>query len=438
MKRILPLFMLLLSTVMAYPQGEKLEVAAYGQTIVEVGKPSTLSLYTFNAGDNPITRIDYWIECDGDTTRGNLLLEKAIERGMATAVNIPLPPFNSLPRFQLSVGIDSVNGLPNGAETKVGGGWVLPVTQKARHRVFIEEFTGTWCPNCPRGIVALEKLERLYGDSVVMAAIHNDDVMACKGYGSVTQNVEGLPYAFVDRWIGGDPYWGTGYAGFGMRDIVDRCLGMGAEATLDITKALWNEDSTAISLTTTSTFFCQAAAADYALGYVVTEDAMRGEGNEWYQANNLMNDLEFAFDDDFKRFYEGGKQIKNMTYNHVAVGGWKPGGGYDNCFGGSIEEGYEMTADKTLDISAINMIQDKSKIKVIALLIDRKLGRIANVAESSVSDSTSDALPRISLTWGQRRMAKAYQADGRLTTRTSGGLIIEQQEDGTVRKYLTK
>ena len=37
MKRILPLFMLLLSTVMAYPQGEKLEVAAYGQTIVEVG-----------------------------------------------------------------------------------------------------------------------------------------------------------------------------------------------------------------------------------------------------------------------------------------------------------------------------------------------------------------------------------------------------------------
>ena len=97
-----------------------------------------------------------------------------------------------------------------------------------------------------------------------------------------------------------------------------------------------------------------------------------------------------------------------------------------------------MTADKTLDISAINMIQDKSKIKVIALLIDRKLGRIANVAESSVSDSTSDALPRISLTWGQRRMAKAYLADGRLTTRTSGGLIIEQQEDGTVRKYLTK
>ena len=438
MKRILPLFMLLLSTVMAYPQGEKLEVAAYGQTIVEVGKPSTLSLYTFNAGDNPITRIDYWIECDGDTTRGNLLLEKAIERGMATAVNIPLPPFNSLPRFQLSVGIDSVNGLPNGAETKVGGGWVLPVTQKARHRVFIEEFTGTWCPNCPRGIVALEKLERLYGDSVVMAAIHNDDVMACKGYGSVTQNVEGLPYAFVDRWIGGDPYWGTGYAGFGMRDIVGRCLSMGAEATLDITKALWNEDSTAISLTTASTFFCQAAAADYALGYVVTEDGMRGEGSEWYQANNLMDDLEFAFDDDFKRFYEGGKQIKNMTYSHVAVGGWKPGSGYDNCFGGSIGEGLEMTVEKTLDISAINMLQDKGRLKVITLLIDRKLGRIANVAESRVAAPTSDALPRTSLTQGQRRVVRAYQADGLRITRISGGLVVEQLEDGTVRKYVTK
>ena len=40
-----------------------------------------------------------------------------------------------------------------------------------RHSV-VEEFTGTWCGNCPRGIVGMQRLEEDFGDRFIGIAIH--------------------------------------------------------------------------------------------------------------------------------------------------------------------------------------------------------------------------------------------------------------------------
>lgn len=44
---------------------------------------------------------------------------------------------------------------------------------KADKNVVIEEFTGTTCPNCPRGILAIENLERYYKGRIIPIGIHS-------------------------------------------------------------------------------------------------------------------------------------------------------------------------------------------------------------------------------------------------------------------------
>lgn len=39
--------------------------------------------------------------------------------------------------------------------------------------VVIEESTGQQCPNCPQGVLAIENLEKLYGEQVIPIAIHS-------------------------------------------------------------------------------------------------------------------------------------------------------------------------------------------------------------------------------------------------------------------------
>lgn len=68
-------------------------------------------------------------------------------------------------------------------------------------RVLVEDYTGTWCPNCPRVFVTIE--EALAKSSqVIPIAIHYNDIMMnesdvvslCK-----TFNVEGFPHVVIDR-----------------------------------------------------------------------------------------------------------------------------------------------------------------------------------------------------------------------------------------------
>lgn len=46
------------------------------------------------------------------------------------------------------------------------------ITDTTRQRVLVEEFTGTRCVNCPAGSAELARLQEIYGDRMVVVAIH--------------------------------------------------------------------------------------------------------------------------------------------------------------------------------------------------------------------------------------------------------------------------
>lgn len=85
-----------------------------------------------------------------------------------------------------------------GDETQTVSSSVSDLAFEPHKRVIIEEGTGAWCGNCPRGILALEYLEKAFPDRVVAIAIHNGDEYAYDSY-TAANELGGYPSARINR-----------------------------------------------------------------------------------------------------------------------------------------------------------------------------------------------------------------------------------------------
>lgn len=48
--------------------------------------------------------------------------------------------------------------------------------------LFVEEFTGFWCTNCPAGMVEFQKLQRRFGDQMIGVSVHANDALTVTNY----------------------------------------------------------------------------------------------------------------------------------------------------------------------------------------------------------------------------------------------------------------
>ena len=84
-----------------------------------------------------------------------------------------------------------LSALSTQAQTDQSAGFV--------RRCVVEEYTGTWCGNCPRGIVGLSRLAEDFGDRFIGIAIHTGDSepMVIPTYPSLVPGAGGIP-AFAE------------------------------------------------------------------------------------------------------------------------------------------------------------------------------------------------------------------------------------------------
>src|SRR5579883_3105551 len=67
-------------------------------------------------------------------------------------------------------------------------------------KVLLEEFTGSWCGWCPRGIWAIQQLETKYPNNFIPVAFHNSDPMDIPtGQDTLEASVSGYPDGWLDR-----------------------------------------------------------------------------------------------------------------------------------------------------------------------------------------------------------------------------------------------
>ena len=350
-----------------------------------------LSAFTLlNIGANDITDLDvsctiggkevkdlnvtlYGAEAEGPIPFGVLgFVEVKGKPGDITGIDLPL-----------EVTINNLVG-KNGS---VPYGYTLPaipitvLTKTFPKNFIVEEFTGTWCSWCPRGLVGMEYMQENYMDKgFIGIGVHANtslgtDPMAAESYQAMADwySEGSYPSAVLNRDAYFDPSVST------LTSYFQQMEGMGTLAKVDV-EAQYKEDENVIYATATTEFADNSSDANYALAFVLTQDNV----GPYYQQNAFAG----GANGEMGGWESKGRRVETM-YNMVARY-------IDSEFGieGSVPS--KVEADKKYDYSVTMAVDEIEKqtsdfipvnindCYVIALLIDENSGVIVNGAQVSL------------------------------------------------------
>ena len=423
-----------------------LEVKGMSESHIVSGKPGELAVTVANTGGEAVTSLGYTLALDGQQPlTGNYTLPEALEPNFMGKVSVSIPvelPVSDNGRYAATLELSQVNGSANTAAVKSAEADLYVVPFLPVHRPVMEEYTGLWCSNCPRGLVALEIMSHLYPEEFIGLSIHYNDGMQTIPATDYANPIDGYPEAWVDRSIFTDPYEGDDYSGgFGIEKLWLAERARVAPAAVSVTA--WESEDSSIINTRAEIEFAKLdpeATEGYNVAFVLLGDGMKND--LWLQANNYYGSKEFD-DSPYYSFWEpfvtGGGNIKGLTYNDVVLG-------YDAILGNPLDtyssplqlgSVYRMTASFTpgeirnwKDEAFINA---EATFRVAALLIDRKSGAIVNAAKCSVTPAS--AVPGLDAETAQPVETLWYDLSGRRIDAPAHGLYIRQTRytDGTLR-----
>ena len=309
-------------------------------------------------------------------------------------------------------------------------------------RVVVEEYTGMDCGNCPRGHLAFENLERIYGDKVIPVGYHvyTGDIYE-SGMTSYAQNFLGLngaPSAKVQRGETiGNPMYNSIVAGKSVYsytsptgdcwfDLVQKEFDTDADANLDIA-AYYNEATSQVSVDVAAKFAMNMDKQNIGLFLVVTEDGLTG-----YQHNYHSQDESEGLGEWGKGGTLGSEYVP-YTHNDVArahVGYYNGTTGY---IPSAIVGGEVYKAQLAFDKPTVNEIYN---CKVVCMMIDANTGTVINVARAKIV--STDGINGVTASDANASEVVRYNAAGQVITAPAKGLNIIRMSDGTIKKVMVK
>ena len=401
----------------------------FEQNVVLQGQQVNVPIVITNQGANDVSSISYTIGTEGGSTTE----EKTVSVGPLalngfTTLNIPFASDEQARKFQKTFTVTQVNGNPNTAKKSSGQGFLISVKKKQSVTPVIEEFTGTWCGWCPRGIVGMDKVHEAYGDQVVQIAAHSGDIMAISEYQPVINTyTEGYPNSITDRRYVADPSYSTLVA------ALNKAFARVAQGSIDL-QAEWSSNfKTKVVFNTTTRFSYNDDDGQYGIAYLLVEDGLTGTGSNWSQTNYYSGQ---TVGGDMTWWCQAASTVTGVTYNHVVVAGWEALNGVNGSVNPTIVADEEQEYSYSASISGKSLIQDKTKLKAVVLLIDRATGTIVNAAQSAIADFGT----AVSTVQGAEENAQrdVYDLSGRKLSISQKGINIIRMNDGTVKKVLMK
>ena len=401
--------------------------------IVVGGEPFTVDIPIRNDGMEGLQRIDYEWLIDGMPSWEDsyTFAEPVNELDAMPTMPVTITPPSEATWHSLGLNILAVNGKDVGglAEEKP----MLVVDQLGEKRTVMEEFTGTWCPNCPRGTVGIENLTEIFGQRFIPIAVHNDDPMTIADYDgsqfrrSVTGAMGGFPAATVDRTFKCDPYMGYELRyEFNSDKIVAEALQRKAVADIEVTASWSSDGENAVDVRARTTYYYSSDECNHALTLVLTADGLTGDEAKWLQVNEFMGRTDLP--EDMSRYVNGERRMKEI-YNHVAVAV----AGVENGISGSIstplvsQQPQEFTQTLTFPAS---LRQDNMELRAVAMLIDTTTGQVVNAA---VSEPLSLPTGIRNIEHSTLNIENCYDLQGRLVYRGYEG--TSRGYEGTSRGY---
>lgn len=299
--------------------------------------------------------------------------------------------------YPVTIRVNKVNGTDNQTSNSSLASMLFIYPYLPERIPLMEEYTGTWCGWCPRGIVGMERMTEAYPEKFVYAAYHRDkDPM--NTVDELATPYAGAPSGYLDRVMAVDPY-----NGLSETYVASAIEGIGkawnerrnAVTTGQISAmATWTDEShRAISVKSSTLFVRDYDSPRFKIAYLLVADGLHGDGVEWVQSNYFSGDKAYA-DMDLIEFVNRPDHITDMVYDGVVVMS-SPLTGVD----GSLPENiamevpmthhFEFIPDDATNYLGDTLPIDKERLRVIACIVDSISGEIVNCAQSDVYDEAA-------------------------------------------------
>lgn len=332
---------------------------------------------------------------------------------------------------------------------------LLALAESYPRKVVMEEFTGTWCGWCPRGMVGIECLQRDYPNDFIAIAVHGGDTYEAQTYAPILNSVSGFPSALINRAVEADPYYGLTDDNYGIKDLVEQVKALPTEAQIGLSSKL-SADKKEIEITSYSRFnIAIPDASAYVVAYALLEDKLTGVQTNYYakSMSSQTGITEADLSEELLAYYNKSDRFL-ATYNDVARGiydAW----GIEGSMSGAIEKWTAKQHTYTIPVPA--EVKKTDNLTVVALLMDAYTGEVIAAEKAKLGEEKLTAIgavtksemnASISATDGAivvsavRATAKIYSLDGKLlatqsvngtaTIPTNGwsGTVIVRVENG--------
>ena len=332
-------------------------------------------------------------------------------------VNIEFPSDEEARKYDKTLTITKANGVENPSTKKSATGCLITILEKPVVVPVVEEFTGTWCGWCTVGYDGMEYANETFGDKVALIAVHNSDPMEIADYSPVASRASGYPSSIIDRGSTNIYPSKANLPSAINQQIRDKVAAAGIQVS-----ATWgNALKRVIKIETKTKFVYSEENGNYGIALALVEDGMTGKTSSWAQANYLSGNADYASSNPF--WYKSPSSVTGVVFNHVAVAAWNIAKGADGSVNPSIQAGEEQTYSYNANISSNSLIQDKTKLKVVAMLIDRSTGLIVNAAQDAVSDSNTTGIESSSAALPETDGA-VYNISGQRVSKAQKGIYI--------------
>ena len=401
------------------------------QTIyMQIGEPWSGQFGFVSYASEPVSSIDVEYAIEGKVYSDTFALPEPVAAGLNKKFNldITIPAIDHKLREDVTFKVVKVNGQPNEAKNPEAVATLGVLSELPVHQTLIEEYTGTWCGWCTRGFAALEYIRENEPDFVV-AAFHNQDPMAITTRYPVSPS--GFPYVSLDRYVGGDPYFGTESFG-GLIPIVEEVKAMNAQPTpwgIEVSHTWENEDNLVATADVWNVLGYENE--NYTVAYLLVADGLTGTTSEWLQVNNYASMAQNSnYVPQLNQFCRGGEfgksRVAGLVFNDVVV---STTGiyGVSGSIPTSLEAEEKASHSITFDLSKIKstLIPDRKKLRVIAAVLDKN-GIVVNCAKNEVNDEYAPSAVE-GIDASVNAPVEYYNLNGVKVAEPSNGIFIRRQ-----------
>jgi hypothetical protein len=402
----------------------------------KIGGVGTVAGLLNNQGITPVTSIDYTITTDNvEGEEKHVNLESPIPFNSKGIAVIQLKGDDESGSKVKTLTVTKVNGNPNMATEKSTQFTLVSLPEIIDRNVVVEEYTGTGCGWCPRGLVGMDNLRNTFGDRFVGIGIHrynSTDAMYIASYAPVSFG--GAPSCRIDRGAEMDPYYGSAND---IRDDFSAEMAIPAMGALEVS-GTFDEAFTKVNATANAKPLFDGS---YQVELALVADGLTGSGSGWNQSNFFYQYSSSDLPEDLAQFGNGGaygtSSVKGWIFNDVAIAS-----SYVNkknqIPGQALTAGTTGAFTYTLNLptkEALKNALQKDQIYVVAILLDSN-GNVVNAAKKKVGEYDPSGISSVSS--ANATEAVRYTLDGRQISAPQHGLNIVKMSDGTVKKVMVK